>query len=104
MTFDPCFEPQQRHLQRTASSRKDRNSKPTVQALNDELMAVRLREAEAVADLKELRQRLMELQTQVSWCYCGWSGDPSDTWTNKTMKQLRDSERLKLFMHSPITI
>ncbi|XP_072015958.1 EVI5-like protein isoform X5 [Amphiura filiformis] len=53
----------QRHLQRTASSRKDRNSKPTVQALTDELMSVRLREADAVAEIKEMRQRIMELQT-----------------------------------------
>ncbi|XP_072015953.1 EVI5-like protein isoform X2 [Amphiura filiformis] len=51
------------HWQRTASSRKDRNSKPTVQALTDELMSVRLREADAVAEIKEMRQRIMELQT-----------------------------------------
>jgi hypothetical protein len=33
--------------------------------LQDELMSVRLREAEAQAELRESRQRMMELETQV---------------------------------------
>lgn len=33
--------------------------------LQDELMSVRLREAEAQAELKETRQRMLELDTQV---------------------------------------
>lgn len=33
--------------------------------LQDELMTIRLREAQAQADLRELRQRLVELETQV---------------------------------------
>ncbi|XP_033098934.1 EVI5-like protein isoform X7 [Anneissia japonica] len=56
----------QKHLQRstTTPKRKDPNSKLTVNGLQDELIGVRLREAEAVADLKESRQRVLELETQ----------------------------------------
>ncbi|XP_071948154.1 EVI5-like protein isoform X4 [Antedon mediterranea] len=56
----------QKHLQRSSSGsrRKDPNSKLTVNGLQDELIGVRLREAEAVADLKESRQRVLELETQ----------------------------------------
>ncbi|XP_071948151.1 EVI5-like protein isoform X2 [Antedon mediterranea] len=57
----------QKHLQRSSSGsrRKDPNSKLTVNGLQDELIGVRLREAEAVADLKESRQRVLELETQL---------------------------------------
>ncbi|XP_033098908.1 EVI5-like protein isoform X3 [Anneissia japonica] len=57
----------QKHLQRstTTPKRKDPNSKLTVNGLQDELIGVRLREAEAVADLKESRQRVLELETQL---------------------------------------
>lgn len=34
---------------------------------SDELMTIRLREMEAVTELRELRLRLMELETQVNW-------------------------------------
>lgn len=40
-------------------------SKKREQQLADDLMAVRLREAEALADLKEMKQKVMELETQV---------------------------------------
>lgn len=54
----------QKQLQRASSNRKQGAAKPTIQTLTEELMSVRLREAEAVAELKEVRQRVMELQTQ----------------------------------------
>ncbi|XP_075689321.1 ecotropic viral integration site 5 protein homolog isoform X4 [Rhinoderma darwinii] len=54
----------QRHLARTAGRWKDPPKKNTVNELQDELMSVRLREAERQADLRELKQRMMELDTQ----------------------------------------
>ncbi|XP_071820168.1 EVI5-like protein isoform X2 [Apostichopus japonicus] len=54
----------QKQLQRASANRKQGAAKPTIQTLSEELMSSRLREAEAVADLKEVRQRVMELQTQ----------------------------------------
>ncbi|KAL2090354.1 hypothetical protein ACEWY4_015042 [Coilia grayii] len=54
----------QRHLGRTAGRWKDGPRKNTVSELQDELMSVRLREAEAQAELRETRQRMMELETQ----------------------------------------
>ncbi|XP_056379124.1 ecotropic viral integration site 5 protein homolog isoform X4 [Hyla sarda] len=54
----------QRHLARTAGRWKDPPKKNTVNELQDELMSVRLREAERQADLREIKQRMMELDTQ----------------------------------------
>uniref|UniRef100_A0A8C7L6F8 Ecotropic viral integration site 5 n=1 Tax=Oncorhynchus kisutch TaxID=8019 RepID=A0A8C7L6F8_ONCKI len=54
----------QRHLARTAGRWKDNPRKNAVSELQDELMSVRLREAEAQAELRETRQRMMELETQ----------------------------------------
>ncbi|XP_030582988.1 ecotropic viral integration site 5 protein homolog isoform X4 [Archocentrus centrarchus] len=54
----------QRHLARTASRWKDSPKKNTLSELQDELMSVRLREAEAQAELREMRQRMLELETQ----------------------------------------
>uniref|UniRef100_A0A8D3C1M9 Ecotropic viral integration site 5 n=1 Tax=Scophthalmus maximus TaxID=52904 RepID=A0A8D3C1M9_SCOMX len=55
----------QRHLARTAGRWKDTPKKNTLGELQDELMSVRLREAEAQAELRETRQRTLELETQV---------------------------------------
>jgi len=55
----------QRHLARTTGRWKDAPRKNAVGELQDELMSVRLREAEAQAELRETRQRMMELETQV---------------------------------------
>uniref|UniRef100_A0AAY4E981 Rab-GAP TBC domain-containing protein n=1 Tax=Denticeps clupeoides TaxID=299321 RepID=A0AAY4E981_9TELE len=52
------------HLVRTAGRWKDSARKNTVSELQDELMSVRLREAEAQAELRETRHRLLELETQ----------------------------------------
>ncbi|XP_074523782.1 ecotropic viral integration site 5 protein homolog isoform X1 [Halichoeres trimaculatus] len=54
----------QRHLARTASRWKESPKKNTLSELQDELMSVRLREAEAQAELRETRQRMLELETQ----------------------------------------
>uniref|UniRef100_A0A7N8X2X8 Ecotropic viral integration site 5b n=1 Tax=Mastacembelus armatus TaxID=205130 RepID=A0A7N8X2X8_9TELE len=52
------------HLARTSSRWKDSPKKSTLSELQDELMSVRLREAEAQAELRETRQRMLELETQ----------------------------------------
>ncbi|XP_053549971.1 ecotropic viral integration site 5 protein homolog isoform X1 [Bombina bombina] len=54
----------QRHLSRTTGRWKDPPKKNTVNELQDELMTVRLREAERHADLREMKQRMMEMETQ----------------------------------------
>ncbi|XP_060775810.1 EVI5-like protein isoform X2 [Neoarius graeffei] len=54
----------QRHLARTAGRWKDSPRKNSANELQDELMSVRLREAEAQAELRETKQRLLELETQ----------------------------------------
>ncbi|KAG1940920.1 ecotropic viral integration site 5 protein [Pimephales promelas] len=54
----------QRHLARTAGRWKDSPRKNAMSELQDELMSVRLKEAEAQAELKETRQRMLELDTQ----------------------------------------
>ncbi len=59
----------QRHLARTAGRWKDSPWKNAASELQDELMSVRLREAEAQAELREIRQRMLELETQVSFTY-----------------------------------
>ncbi len=63
-TVNELEEHWQKHLQRASSRRKETNSKQTVQTLTEELMSVRLREAETMAELKEAKQRVMELETQ----------------------------------------
>ncbi|NXJ81653.1 EVI5 protein, partial [Trogon melanurus] len=54
----------QRHLARTTGRWKDPPRKNTVNELQDELMTVRLREAETQAELKETKQRMLEMETQ----------------------------------------
>ncbi|KAM8874222.1 ecotropic viral integration site 5 protein homolog isoform 4-T6 [Spinachia spinachia] len=54
----------QRHMARTAGRWKDGSRKNTLCELQDELMSVRLREAEAQAELRETRQRMLEQETQ----------------------------------------
>ncbi|XP_039928521.1 ecotropic viral integration site 5 protein homolog isoform X4 [Hirundo rustica] len=54
----------QRHLARTTGRWKDPPKKNAVNELQDELMTVRLREAETQAELKETKQRMMEVETQ----------------------------------------
>ncbi|KAM6939029.1 ecotropic viral integration site 5 protein homolog isoform 2-T3 [Lycodopsis pacificus] len=54
----------QRHLARTAGRWKDSPRKNALSELQDELMSVRLREAEAQAELRETRQRMLEMETQ----------------------------------------
>uniref|UniRef100_G1KCU5 Ecotropic viral integration site 5 n=1 Tax=Anolis carolinensis TaxID=28377 RepID=G1KCU5_ANOCA len=54
----------QRHLVRTTGRWKETPKKNAVSELQDELMTVRLREAESQAELKEVKQRMMEMETQ----------------------------------------
>ncbi|XP_048352467.1 ecotropic viral integration site 5 protein homolog isoform X3 [Sphaerodactylus townsendi] len=54
----------QRHLVRTSGRWKDPPKKNAINELQDELMTVRLREAETQAELKEVKQRIMETETQ----------------------------------------
>uniref|UniRef100_W5MB74 Ecotropic viral integration site 5 n=1 Tax=Lepisosteus oculatus TaxID=7918 RepID=W5MB74_LEPOC len=53
-----------RHLARTAGRWRDSPRKNALNELQEELMSARLREAESQAELKETRQRMMELETQ----------------------------------------
>ncbi|XP_032884837.1 ecotropic viral integration site 5 protein homolog isoform X4 [Amblyraja radiata] len=54
----------QRHLARTSGRWKDSPRRNIVSELQDELMTVRLRGAETQAELKEVKQRMLELETQ----------------------------------------
>ncbi|CAH6777133.1 Evi5 [Phodopus roborovskii] len=54
----------QRHLARTSGRWKDPLKKNTVNELQDELMSIRLREAETQAEIREMKQRMMEMETQ----------------------------------------
>ncbi|XP_055497385.1 EVI5-like protein isoform X1 [Leucoraja erinacea] len=54
----------QRHLARTSGRWKDSPRRNVVSELQDELMTVRLRGAETQAELKEVKQRMLELETQ----------------------------------------
>ncbi|XP_061895249.1 EVI5-like protein isoform X1 [Entelurus aequoreus] len=54
----------QRHLARTSGRWRESPKKNALSELQDELMSVRLREAEAQAELRENRQRMLELETQ----------------------------------------
>ncbi|XP_062959929.1 ecotropic viral integration site 5 protein homolog isoform X2 [Cynocephalus volans] len=54
----------QRHLARTTGRWKDPAKKNTVNELQDELMTIRLREAETQAEIREIKQRMMEMETQ----------------------------------------
>ncbi|XP_054832044.1 EVI5-like protein isoform X3 [Eublepharis macularius] len=54
----------QAHLCRTGGRWKDSPRKNTMNDLQDELMSLRLRETQAQAEVRELRQRVVELETQ----------------------------------------
>nr|XP_008527494.1 PREDICTED: ecotropic viral integration site 5 protein homolog isoform X2 [Equus przewalskii] len=55
----------QRHLARTTGRWKDPPKKNAMNELQDELMTIRLREAETQAEIREIKQRMMEMETQV---------------------------------------
>lgn len=55
------------------TSPKEKSSKQEIKHLQEELMTVKVREAQALAESKETKQKVMELETQVShncWCEC----------------------------------
>ena len=56
----------QRHMNKlSACNPLSKASKTEVRVLSDEVMSVRIREAQAVAELKDTKQRVMEMETQV---------------------------------------
>ncbi|XP_011746010.1 ecotropic viral integration site 5 protein homolog isoform X3 [Macaca nemestrina] len=54
----------QRHLARTTGRWKDPPKKNAMNELQDELMTIRLREAETQAEIREIKQKMMEMETQ----------------------------------------
>ncbi len=56
----------------------DNNNGASYRELEDQLMGVRIREADTLAELKEMRQKVMELETQVHFCCCLFSEFLSD--------------------------
>ncbi|XP_030791664.1 ecotropic viral integration site 5 protein homolog isoform X2 [Rhinopithecus roxellana] len=54
----------QRHLARTTGKWKDPPKKNAMNELQDELMTIRLREAETQAEIREIKQKMMEMETQ----------------------------------------
>ncbi|BFZ20670.1 hypothetical protein BsWGS_23709 [Bradybaena similaris] len=57
------------HMERVRqSSPKEKGSKLEMRHLQEEVMALKLKEARAVADLKDAKQKLMELETQNHIC------------------------------------
>lgn len=57
----------EKHVQTMSSANAvgGKNSKHEFRALQDELMTVKIREAQSLSDLKEMKQKVMELETQV---------------------------------------
>ena len=55
------------------SSGEGTPNKSRQQQIAEELMAVRLREAESLAELKSMKQKVMELETQVRHVPQSWS-------------------------------
>ncbi|XP_032011243.1 ecotropic viral integration site 5 protein homolog isoform X2 [Hylobates moloch] len=54
----------QRHLARTTGRWKEPPKKNAMNELQDELMTIRLKEAETQAEIREIKQRMMEMETQ----------------------------------------
>ncbi|XP_061634347.1 ecotropic viral integration site 5 protein homolog isoform X6 [Phyllopteryx taeniolatus] len=61
---DKILDMEKRHLARTSGRWRESPKKNTLSELQEELMSVRLREAEAQAEMRESRQRMLELETQ----------------------------------------
>uniref|UniRef100_A0A915PRS1 CUE domain-containing protein n=1 Tax=Setaria digitata TaxID=48799 RepID=A0A915PRS1_9BILA len=66
-----------------ATSPSDFSGCITIKELEDQLMGVRIREADTVAELKEMRQKVMELETQNHVC------------TNQLKRQDEEMKRLR---------
>ncbi|XP_055896566.1 EVI5-like protein isoform X4 [Biomphalaria glabrata] len=72
------------HMERIRqASPKDKGSKAEVKHLQEELMALKIKEAKSVADLKDAKQKLMELETQNQIC------------TNQIRRMVEDNKELK---------
>ena len=56
----------QAHMERVRqNSPKEKSGKAELRHLQEEVMCLKLKEARAVSDLKDAKQKLMELETQV---------------------------------------
>uniref|UniRef100_A0A914WJC5 Rab-GAP TBC domain-containing protein n=2 Tax=Plectus sambesii TaxID=2011161 RepID=A0A914WJC5_9BILA len=66
-----------------ASSSPENNNGISVKELEDQLMGIRIREADTVAELKEMRQKVMELETQNHVC------------TNQLKRQDQELKRMR---------
>ncbi|EJW84659.1 hypothetical protein WUBG_04430, partial [Wuchereria bancrofti] len=67
----------------TGANASDSSGNITIKELEDQLMGVRIREADTVAELKEMRQKVMELETQNHVC------------TNQLKRQDEEMKRLR---------
>ena len=60
----------QAHMERVKqTSPKEKSSKAELRQLQEEVMGLKLKEAKAVSEVKDAKQKLMELETQVRWGY-----------------------------------
>ena len=55
----------QKHLERQNNPSTGKSAKTKVEVLQEDLIAIRMREATVIAELKEMKQKVMELETQV---------------------------------------
>ncbi len=63
-----CLHCLQKHMEMQTTGEGATPTKSKQQQIAEELMAVRLREAESLAELKGMKQKVMELETQVRVC------------------------------------
>lgn len=85
----------EKHVQTmsSANAASSKNSKHEIRVLQDELMTVKIREAQSLSDLKEMKQKVMELETQNQICSNQIRRMDSD---NKLLKaQLHDKDELE---------
>ena len=60
----------QKHMEKQTLDTPKKASKNQVQQLQDDMMTLRLREAQTLGELKELKQKVMELETEVPVACC----------------------------------
>ncbi|XP_031506653.1 ecotropic viral integration site 5 protein homolog isoform X10 [Papio anubis] len=78
----------QRHLARTTGRWKDPPKKNAMNELQDELMTIRLREAETQAEIREIKQKMMEMETQKEEGKLQGQLNKSDS--NQYIRELKD--------------
>lgn len=82
----------EKHVQTMSSANAvgGKNSKHEFRALQDELMTVKIREAQSLSDLKEMKQKVMELETQNQICSNQIKRMDSDNKLLRSQLQARD--------------